>query len=59
MPNYGYGEELESTEEEGSANLSRHHCEIFKTQEKFFYHLDPNEKEKRNNKKSRNYITYD
>ena len=33
-------------EENGSSDVSRHHCENFTIQEKLFNHLDPNEKEK-------------
>ena len=46
MSNQGDGWEMESIEEEGSSNVSRHHCENFKTHENVFNHFNPNEKEK-------------
>ena len=46
MSNQGDGQEMVLIEEEGSSNISSYHCENFKTQEKVFNHLDPNEKEK-------------
>ena len=50
MSNQGDGQEMVPIEEEGSSNVSSYHYEHFKTQEKLFNHLDPNEKEKETSK---------
>ena len=50
MCNEGDGRGIQSIEEEGFANVSRHECEDFKIQEKLFGHLNPNEKKKEKEK---------
>ena len=42
LSNQGDGQDRVSIEEEGSSNVSRHHCENFQTQKKVLNHLNPN-----------------
>lgn len=46
MSNEGDGQEMVPIEEEGSSNVSCHHCKNFQIKERAFNHIDPNDEEK-------------